>query len=569
MIKNKLLDLSILIKTFIRPQCLENILESIEEYQKYNNVNFACVVIIDDSDDEHKNINHQIVNKYKKTIKINYKRYPFNSLGLSKGRNVGVKEINTKYFLLCDDDFIFDKKCSFERNINLIEEKNVDILGGIYRNISSKNDIGTDYNWLGFIRETEDFDVCDIFTDIFPKFCCCDIVENFYIAKRKAFDLIQYPEDMPLLEHNVFFLRAKQAGIKVAFTNNLWVKHLHITNKNKSYEGYRNRQVVNPIKKRVIGFLHTGNDIVRFYDYLNVMSKVVYTKKTDCFDDIKNIKVVQVIGGMGNQMFQYAFARAIGDDVKLDITTFDKYKTWDYLLDVFNIKENYATDAELDQIKHKSKSKFPKLIRKMLGISKFKSNEIKETDLSFNKELLQPRDVAYYVGYFQCEKYFKDIRTKLLEEFSLRKKLDNKNIDMLKQINSTNAVAIHVRRGDYVELQHVHGLCNLDYYKRGIDYICKHVENPHFFVFSDDMDWVKNNLEISSHVTYVDINDKYSGYFDLELMKNCKHNIIANSSFSWWGAWLNENPDKIVIAPKQWFANGNKIDIVCDDWIKL
>ena len=177
----------------------------------------------------------------------------------------------------------------------------------------------------------------------------------------------------------------------------------------------------------------------------------------------------------------------------------------------------------------------------------------------------------YFEGYFQTEKYFKIFRKELLKDFSLKTELNDKNKKMLEQIKSTNAISLHVRHGDYLNLQNHFKICSLDYYKNAINLIIQKVENPHFYIFSDDIDWVRKNFNLNHHITIVDINSSNEGYFDLELMKNCKHNITANSSFSWWGAWLNENPDKIVITPKTWFVNGDeeRIDRIPEDWIEL
>ena len=140
---------------------------------------------------------------------------------------------------------------------------------------------------------------------------------------------------------------------------------------------------------------------------------------------------------------------------------------------------------------------------------------------------------------------------------------------ILDLIHETNSVSLHVRRGDYVKLQHIHGLCDLDYYAHAIRFITEHLTNPHFFIFSDDIQWVTNNLKIGFSHTFVDINHGHDSAWDMWLMANCKHNIIANSSFSWWGAWLNQNPNKIVVAPAQWFADGQQTDIISDDWTKI
>ena len=192
----------------------------------------------------------------------------------------------------------------------------------------------------------------------------------------------------------------------------------------------------------------------------------------------------------------------------------------------------------------------------------------------FQAEFLEPRNHAYYEGYFQSEKYFLHIRERLLREFKISTpplhNSDNRRI--LDLILKKNAISLHIRRGDYLTPKNTerHCLCSPSYYQNAIQYIIQRVENPHFFIFSDDISWVYDNFKISYPYTIVDVNDSYTGYYDLELMRNCKHNIIANSTFSWWGAWLNENPNKIVIAPQRWFMNQeDEIDIIPSSWVKI
>ena len=141
-------------------------------------------------------------------------------------------------------------------------------------------------------------------------------------------------------------------------------------------------------------------------------------------------------------------------------------------------------------------------------------------------------------------------------------------------ILAVNSVSIHVRRGDYltnpVTFQ-THGLCDIDYYKKAIDEILDLVDKPHFFIFSDDQSWAKSNIIFGAPTDYVMHNNSLKNYEDLRLMSYCRHHIIANSSFSWWGAWLGNNPEKIVIAPKKWF-NDPKIDttdLIPDTWLRL
>jgi hypothetical protein len=151
--------------------------------------------------------------------------------------------------------------------------------------------------------------------------------------------------------------------------------------------------------------------------------------------------------------------------------------------------------------------------------------------------------------------------------------MSSRNLELAEEINTVNAVSLHVRRGDYVSnprTMATNGVCPLSYYDSAIRYICARVDAPHFFVFSDDMDWVRENLNIDHPCRYVDHNCSTESFNDMRLMSMCRHHIIANSSFSWWGAWLNPREDKIVIAPKKWFANSNDTkDLLPFGWATL
>lgn len=295
-----------------------------------------------------------------------------------------------------------------------------------------------------------------------------------------------------------------------------------------------------------------------------------------------NKKIVKFNGGLGNQMFQFAFACALEDifpvEVVFDFSYFEDVKaqtnvtTRFFELDVFNLNCKPVSADDLAKVKtpdfnSKFKNTFAKKFPELFGI-----NYIREKyNTIYDKKLLTYPDYIFYEGYFQNEKYFKHLREKLVNCFSLKVTLDEKNQAILEKINESNSVSIHIRRGDYVTsdcTNKIHGVCSLEYYQKGIEYIAKYVQNPHFFIFSDDIEWVIKNLKIDYTFTIVDFNQG-KGWFDLNLMKNCKHNIIANSSFSWWGAWLNENYGKIVIAPKKWNTKKQKYDIIPQEWIKF
>jgi hypothetical protein len=198
----------------------------------------------------------------------------------------------------------------------------------------------------------------------------------------------------------------------------------------------------------------------------------------------------------------------------------------------------------------------------------------KEPPLRFDPDFFAVPDNVYLEGYWQSENYFKTIENAIKSEFTLKEDPDPQNALLSEKILGSNSVSIHIRRGDYVHNPvtfDYHGVCSLEYYHSAIDTIAKKISNPHFYIFSDDSLWVKQNLGINYPHTYVTHNQGLKDYMDLWLMKLCRHHIIANSSFSWWGAWLCSNPGKIVIAPKQWFNNPdvNTDDLIPNTWLRL
>lgn len=285
-------------------------------------------------------------------------------------------------------------------------------------------------------------------------------------------------------------------------------------------------------------------------------------------------------------MFQYAFALALSKklntEIIFDFRYFEEIKYYKgvparkYGLCDFNLICNEATEKDLEKIvPNKKPEKLQKFLWRVLRIKEYKPEgnvAIPKTAYKYDKKLLKSRDYYCYDGYFQNEKYFATIRDDILKAFTLKTPIDEKNQAILEVVKNTNSVSLHVRRGDYVTLESAnkfHGTCSLEYYQKAIEYVEKYVKNPHFFLFSDDIEWVVKNLKIEHPCTIVDFNQE-KDYFDLNLMKHCKHNIVANSSFSWWGAWLNNNPQKIVIAPKKWIAKKMETcDIIPKEWIKL
>lgn len=273
--------------------------------------------------------------------------------------------------------------------------------------------------------------------------------------------------------------------------------------------------------------------------------------------------IVRVCGGLGNQLYHYALGKAYSKkkncDLLFDITPYKNFKLQNdistskvhgfYCLKLYKTDVKIASPEECNRVKRlvTKRIDFPKYLKKLLRISDdYISHNLNYKGAKDNKFLYDFKGDLYFNGHFRSQDYLKDCRDELIKDFTLDIPLDEKNLYMLHRINSTNSVSLHIRRGDYVRLNHV---LSFAYYKRAIDYICKKEKNPHFYVFSNDANWVRENLNINAPFTPIDINPPNKGFYDLELMRNCKHNIIANSTFSWWGAWLNQNPDKVVIAP--------------------
>jgi hypothetical protein len=267
--------------------------------------------------------------------------------------------------------------------------------------------------------------------------------------------------------------------------------------------------------------------------------------------------IVKLIGGLGNQLFQYAAAKRIAHKhntiLKLDKTPFNKYKLHTYSLHPFNINEIFATDDEIRRMQPVMGIKG--VINRILG-RESEGRILSERHFNFDPAVLDAPDDIYLDGYWQSEKYFKDIEDIIRREFTVKARADEKNEKIAREITAVSAVSLHIRRMDYItdkNTNQILGTCSMDYYFKAIEKISKKVVNPHFFVFSDDAEWIIENIKIDAPFTFVIHNGPDKNYEDLRLMSLCKHNVIANSTFSWWGAWLNSNPEKIVYCPSQWF----------------
>lgn len=249
--------------------------------------------------------------------------------------------------------------------------------------------------------------------------------------------------------------------------------------------------------------------------------------------------IVKLTGGLGNQMFQYAAGRATAlchhARLALDIRTLER-KNWAdrrYSLDCYNIqaniiRPNWLTILFLHQLKRPL----------------------------FDKDIVKISDNTYMDGTWQNEGYFRDFRPQLLKDFTLKKPLSKKAVNFQRQIKQTNSVSLHIRRTDYLseKMSKIYTICGLDYYNAARITLEKKLSNPTYYIFTDDTRWAHRNLGFLRKKVFVS-GDGIKDFEEIFLMSNCQHNIIANSSFSWWGAWLNKNKDKIVISPKKWFID--------------
>jgi len=290
--------------------------------------------------------------------------------------------------------------------------------------------------------------------------------------------------------------------------------------------------------------------------------------------------ISRIIGGLGNQMFQYAAGRALASKhnvtLMLDVSGFKGYDLHQgfELQRVFSCPVEFAAETDVRSILGWQASP---AVRRILMRPKFaalrRKGFISEPHLHYWEGISRAPKDAYLMGYWQSEKYFSEIAATIRADFTFRPPLDARNEAMAAEMSGVNSVSLHIRRGDYVTNPRAlatHGLCSLEYYRGAINYIADRVEAPNFFVFSDDIPWAREHLPMNFPCQFIGHNQGAQSFIDMQLMSLCKHHIIANSSFSWWGAWLNPGARKIVVAPQAWFANGTTTDdLIPEGWARL
>lgn len=286
--------------------------------------------------------------------------------------------------------------------------------------------------------------------------------------------------------------------------------------------------------------------------------------------------VARIEGGLGNQLFQYAAARSLADrlgcGLSLDLRGLAENGNRPYQLDLYGVRAEIAGAELLDGLPDWQSSRRGR-IQCILAQSLpwvFSFPGFWPSSFAFDTRFSSIKRPVYLVGYWQSEKYFAWNRARVLQDIQLKEPILQTN-STLASIRNSRSVALHIRRGDYVTnaaASQFHGLCSLSYYQSAVQALQRQFSDIHVFVFSDEPEWARANLRLEVPTHYVEEN---SGHIDLELMRQCQHHVVANSSFSWWGAWLCESAEQIVHAPRQWFSDPatDTSDVVPAQWLKL
>lgn len=298
---------------------------------------------------------------------------------------------------------------------------------------------------------------------------------------------------------------------------------------------------------------------------------------------------IRLLGGLGNQMFQYAAARALAEeneaDLLFDVSAFAEYPDRAYALEPFRVAARIAEEDELAEFPTPpgAPGRIGRLRSRLMGnlgmpMPKTAKNNGKrayrEPFFEYSPELLKLKPDVYLEGYFQSELYFRHMADTIREELTLLHPLEGEAAKWAERIKASEAVSLHVRRGDYVndpEAAKAHGVLDTDYYRNALPHVTKGMMSPELFVFTDDPEWVESSFDIGKPFTLV-AGNLGAPYVDMMLMRLARAHVIANSSFSWWGAWLASFAGPVV-APKNWFGPSrrrwNTRDLLPQRWITL
>jgi len=291
--------------------------------------------------------------------------------------------------------------------------------------------------------------------------------------------------------------------------------------------------------------------------------------------------IIRLIGGIGNQMFQYALGRRLtldrGVPLKLDLRAYDHQELRKFELDKFNVDFQIASDEDIYKTRFFSQNR---VFRKFMAIWQkqlpyYKQRTVKEKKFSaYDDNIINVPSTCYISGFWQSKKYFAAINNKLTKEFTLKGLPSSISTNWISKIKSNTSISIHVRRGDYVnnkDKNNLHNALSLDYYYSAVNFCLKRIPSCRFFIFSDDIDWCSRSFTFINEPEFVYVDRKNRDVEELVLMSLCNHHIIANSSYSWWGAWLNPSTTKMVISPEKWFINSTMeiLDLIPDTWLRM
>jgi len=289
---------------------------------------------------------------------------------------------------------------------------------------------------------------------------------------------------------------------------------------------------------------------------------------------------VKIVGGLGNQLFQYATARALADrlNAELMLDCSDK-RDRSIELDRYHVRATIIYSTSLirktylrlpgtfgRKVSKAVQALFPPFIK----INHQPFRPFKEQRwFQYDDRIWQLSGSVYLDGFWQSFRYFEESLETMRDDLRLLAPLDPANVNWQKQIKTTNSVCVHVRRGDYVLREQTFGLCNVSYYQKAMAFLRTHCADARFFVFSDDFTWCRQNFT-DDDLVFVDSNNPENVVTDFELMRSCRHHVIANSSLSWWAAWLASWPGQTVIAPKPWFiSEPSDNDLIFKHWMRF
>ena len=289
--------------------------------------------------------------------------------------------------------------------------------------------------------------------------------------------------------------------------------------------------------------------------------------------------IIEMSGGLGNQMFQYALYKAFEEkekSVSVDTSFFESGQEL-RKIEILNFPNVSFTEEKIKNVNLiRGYGYHDSFLNKVFYLFHKGERKIYEEniDKGYQPEIFDLQNV-YLSGYWQSDLYFRDVSQKIRKDFFVSDaslwSMSKEFAKMLNQIRITESISVHIRRGDYLQenLQKIYGnICTKEYYIKAITFIQEKLDNPVFFLFSDDVNWVRKNIFIEGMII-VNEKNEWNGFYDLFLMQNCKNHIIANSSFSWWGAWLGQEKNQITISPSRWFNNHLQTDMICREWIKI